>query len=191
MWDNEGKRWHMSTSNAMNTAREEIFKRDMLTCIECKTPGPIKLAVHTHSEKVECLENPILEHFITLCAFCWRRLYVKDGEAEMTEVPPVIVTRQVISQRNRLFRKSIYVRMQCQECKQPLEAECLSLLKWAVFPRCCSMKTAMRKITTGKPIRENLEPLKRNFNRCLRNGMSFSPHILYLMPNKGAREKNG
>jgi len=120
MWDNEGKRWHMSTSNAMNTAREEIFKRDMLTCIECKTPGPIKLAVHTHSEKVECLENPILEHFITLCAFCWRRLYVKDGEAEMTEVPPVIVTRQVISQRNRLFRKSIYVRMQCQECKQPL-----------------------------------------------------------------------
>lgn len=82
MWDKTGKYWRMSTTDAMKIAREEIFQRDELRCAECKTQSPIRLAVHTYSTKVDCLENPILEHFITMCSFCWRLLYVKNGEAQ-------------------------------------------------------------------------------------------------------------
>jgi hypothetical protein len=82
MWDKDGKRRRMRMSDPMNLARELIFQRDDFRCAECKLQSPIRLAVHTHSYQVECLSDPILEHYISMCTFCYRKLYVKHGEAE-------------------------------------------------------------------------------------------------------------
>jgi hypothetical protein len=72
----------VNTDDPMNMAREAVFTKDDWVCCACKKRSPVRLAVHTFSEEVECRQRPIVEHFVIMSPFCWRRLSVRHGRAQ-------------------------------------------------------------------------------------------------------------